>query len=72
MVGATGVGLMTMLNALVVEPPALSALTVKLNVPATVGVPDITPVVPFKLKPVGRPPPFIDQDIGVVPVAASV
>ena len=71
-VGITGAGLMTMLSVLVVFPATFSALTVKLNVPIAVGVPDITPVVPFKLKPVGRPPPFIDQDIGVVPVAVSV
>jgi len=71
-VGITGAGLMTMLSALVVFPATFSALTVKLNVPTAVGVPDINPVVPFNPKPVGRLPTDIDQVIGAVPVAVSV
>jgi len=63
---------MTILRALVVFPAELVALTVKLYVPAAVGVPVIAPVVPFKLKPTGRLPLFIDQVIGVVPVALNV
>jgi hypothetical protein len=61
-----------MLRALVPFPAAFVALTVKLNVPAAVGVPEITPVVGFKLKPAGRLRADIDQVIGAVPVAASV
>jgi len=55
-------------------PAELVALTVKVNVfnPAAVGVPDISPVAAFRLKPVGRLPAAIDQVMGVVPVAASV
>ena len=55
-----------------VLPAEFVGLTVKLNVPANVGVPVIAPVVPFKLKPVGNVPLDIDQFIGVVPVALSV
>ena len=71
-VGATCAGLITMLNALVAFPALLAALTVKFDVPAVVGVPDIAPVVPLRLKPAGRLPMVISQDIGVVPVAARV
>jgi hypothetical protein len=48
------------------------ALTVKLNAPIAVGVPEITPLAVFKLKPVGNVPLLIDQVIGVVPVALTV
>jgi len=41
-------------------------------VPIAVGVPEITPAVSFKLKPVGMAPLSIDHVIGVVPVALSV
>ena len=64
--------LMTILSALVAFPALLDALTVKLNVPAVVGVPVIAPVFPFKFKPAGRLPADIDQVIGAVPVAESV
>ena len=70
--GATAGSIMTMLRALVTFPATFVALTVKSNVPDIIGVPDITPVFPFKLKPVGRLPTVITQVIGVVPVAASV
>ena len=63
---------MTMLKALVPFPAEFVALTVKLNVPIVVGVPDITPVVSFKLKPAGSTRLDMDQVIGVVPVAVSV
>jgi len=53
-------------------PAVFEALTVKLNVFATVGVPEINPVVEFKLKPVGRLPLAIDQVIGAVPLALRV
>ena len=60
-----------MLKAFVTLPPAFVAFTVKLDAPAAVGVPEITPAL-FKLKPTGRLPLPIDQVIGAVPVAASV
>ena len=43
-----------------------------MNLPAVVGVPEITPVASFKLNPSGRTRLDIDQVIGVVPVAVSV
>ena len=63
---------MTILNVFVAFPNGFAALIVKLNVPFTVGVPEITPVLPFKLKPFGSIPLAIDQVIGVVPVTLSV
>ena len=52
-------------------PAAFVALTVKLNVPASVGVPETTPP-PLKPKPPGKLPLAIDHVIGVVPYALSV
>ena len=63
---------MIILRDLVLFPAILVALAEKLNVPIAVGVPEITPVVVFKLKPAGRLPLDIDQVIGAVPVAVSV
>ena len=71
-VGATGAASITMLSLRVALPAVLVALTVKLYVPAAVGVPEITPVAAFKLNPVGRPPLDIAHVIGVVPLALSV
>jgi hypothetical protein len=49
------------------------ARTVKLEVPAVVGVPLITPVLAVRLKPAGKVPVAIDQLKGVLPpVAANV
>jgi phosphohistidine swiveling domain-containing protein len=59
-------------NGFVPIPTALAALTVKLDVPTAVGVPEITPVVPARFKPVGNVPLPIVHVIGVSPVAASV
>src|SRR5215208_188058 len=42
-------------------------VTAKLVVPATVGVPEITPVEELRLRPAGRLPAVIDQEYGVVP-----
>ena len=67
-----GTAVITMLNAFVLFPAALVTLTENLNVPAAVGVPEITPVVSFKLRPAGSLPLEIDQVIGVDPVAVSV
>ena len=46
---------------------------VKLEVPKTVGVPEITPVELFKDKPVGREPTVTVQDpYGAVPPVAAI
>ena len=42
-------------NVALPVPPALVALMVTLYVPAVVGVPEISPVLVFTLKPVGSP-----------------
>lgn len=48
-------------------------VTVKVDVAAVVGVPEITPVAPAKVKPAGRVPTVTAQVYGEVPpVAASV
>jgi hypothetical protein len=60
-----------MLRVFVALPAVFCALAVKLNVPATVGVPEIVPELLFKLNPFGRLPPEIYQDIGDVPFAPS-
>ena len=67
-----GIAAMTMLRFLVAFPKLLAALTVKLYVPATDGVPVIAPVDWCKYRLVGRLPPAIAQFIGAVPVAAIV
>ena len=67
-----GGAVMTMLRAFVPFPAELVALTVKLNVPIVVGVPEISPVAAFRFKPSGSVRLEISQVIGVVPVAASV
>ena len=63
---------MTILRLLVVFPAEFVALTVKLNVPAAVGIPVIAPVASFKLRPFGSVPSETDQVIGITPVALSV
>ena len=68
--GACAVAVTTILKAPVPVPAAFVALTVKLNVPAVVGVPEITPAL-LKFKPLGRLPLSIDQ-VGAVPVALNV
>ena len=64
-----------MLKALVLVPEGLPesvTWTVKLKVPAVVGVPVIVPAVD-KLRPVGNVPLLIDHDVGVMPpLAVSV
>ena len=69
--GVTGALLIIMLNAIVAsgETP-FAALTVKLNVPAVVGVPEITPPLE-RLKPPGRVPLSMSQVIVASPVAVS-
>ena len=53
-------------------PALLAALTVKLAVPAAVGVPLILPVSLFRLRPAGRSPFSMLHVIGLVPVAVRV
>ena len=67
-VGA-GAGLITMLRAFVTLPPLLEALTVKLYVPAALGVPLISPV-EDRERPVGKEPLLRLHDTPV-PVAVS-
>ena len=62
---------MTIESGFVSLPSALVALTVKLDVPAVVGVPEITPAVE-RVKPPGNVPVSTLHVIGVSPVAASV
>ena len=71
MLGAIAVAVISMESARVTFPEAFVALTVKLNVPVAVGVPDIVPFA-ARDKPPGNVPLAISQAIGVVPVAASV
>jgi len=70
--GGTVALLMTILNARVWFPALFAAMTVKLNVPTVVGVPEITPAAPFKPNPEGRLPLAKVHVIGVVPVAVRV
>ena len=58
------------LNALVALPAMLVAFTVKLDVPAAVGVPEMSPA-PERLKPLGKLPLSNDHVIGAVPVASN-
>jgi hypothetical protein len=53
MTGAAG--LMVKVSVALPVPPALVALIVALYVPAVVGVPEISPVVVFTVKPAGSP-----------------
>ena len=71
-IGATAAAVIAMLSACVALPLTFVARIVKLEVTAVVGIPKITPVAPFRLKPFGRLPLSIDHVIGAVPVAASV
>jgi hypothetical protein len=67
----------TLVKGIVIEsdfvplPAELVALTVNVNVPALVGVPEITPVVVSSVKSVCNEPESMLHVIGAVPVAAS-
>src|SRR5262249_8626573 len=66
-------GVTVMLSALVPLCAPAVTWTVKLEVPAVVGVPEITPVAAVRVSPAGNVPLAIDQVYGgVPPVAASV
>ena len=71
MVVITGGAVTIIVNDFVSLPTLLVAFTVKLNVPAVLGVPDITPAVE-SVKLLGKLPFSNDHVIGVVPVAVSV
>ena len=73
MVGATVAAAMTMVLLWVAFGRVpLAACTVKLNVPAAVGVPLNTPLVPLRVRPAGSVPVVMLQVMGVVPVAVKV
>jgi hypothetical protein len=62
MEGTVGAGAIVMLSAFEAVWPTLSVtFTVKENVPATVGVPLITPVDDAKVRPAGKLPDVIDH-----------
>ena len=71
MTGAGGVAaFIVMLNATAAElPPAFVALTVKFDVPAAVGVPEITPLL-LMVSPVGNEPDARDQLVGLFEAAS--
>ena len=74
MVKFAGIAAIVMLSALVVVKTGLAesvAWTIKLKVPAAVGVPVIAPVVGVKLRPPGNEPLVIDQVYGGVPPLAA-
>ena len=58
-------------SSFVLLPALFSALTVKLAVPAVVGVPLISPVVSSSVRPSGRAPLMLHL-MGVVPLAVRV
>ena len=63
---------MVMLSSFVSLPALLVALTVKVELPAAVGMPLILPVSLFRLRSVGRSPFSTRHVIGVVPSAVRV
>jgi hypothetical protein len=70
--GATGVAVTVMLSSLVASGKTpLAAVTVNVDIPSAVGVPDISPVAAFSTRPAGSEP-VIDQFIEPVPAAKSV
>ena len=72
MVNSAGASLVIVIDSsFVLLPALLVALTVNLAVPSAVGVPLISPVSSFRLRPAGRPPSMLHV-IGAVPVAVRV
>ena len=72
-VNSVGAALVIAIDSSFVSLPALfSTLTVKLAVPAAVGVPLILPVVSSSVRPSGRAPPIMFHVMGVVPSAVRV
>ena len=60
---------MVILKSLVIVSVTFVASTVKLKVPAAVGVPEIAPLDVSRVRPGGREPAVIAQVKGAVPVA---
>ena len=54
-VTTTGAAATVIVSVLVADPPALVALRVTAEVAAAVGVPEITPLVAFTIRPAGSP-----------------
>jgi hypothetical protein len=54
-VTTTGAAATVIVRVFVPEPPALFALRVTVEVAAAVGVPEISPLVAFTIKPAGSP-----------------
>jgi hypothetical protein len=71
-VGDTGAGLIVMLNCCVSFPAPFVALTVNVEIPAAVGVPEITPVSAFSVSPSGSAPLSILHVMGASPDAMIV
>ena len=67
--GGVGGVVTVRLNCSELEPPELEAVTVKVKVPATVGVPLMRPVDGPKVSPVGRAPLATLHVMGAGPVA---
>ena len=59
-------------SSFVLLPALLRARTVNWAVPSAVGVPLISPVSLFRLRPAGRLPPSMLHVMGVVPVAVRI
>ena len=57
--------------SLLALPLALVAVTVKVEVPSAVGVPEITPVLLSSVNPTGREP-LVTLHVMLLPVACSV
>ena len=73
MVGATvAVVMMMVLLCVALGNVPLAACMVKVNEPATVGVPLRTPVVLLRVRPLGSVPVVNVQVMGAVPVAVKV
>ena len=70
--GIVGAATIVIVSCLVTEPAEFSARTVKVNVPAAVGVPVIAPVVAFSVNPPGKAPDEMLHVIGAVPLTLSV
>lgn len=66
--GGTGAAVTVNTSVALPVPPLLVALRVTLNVPATVGVPEITPVEVLRARPVGRPeaPKLVGELLAVI------
>jgi hypothetical protein len=52
-------------------PTVSVAVTVKIDIPAADGIPEITPVEAFRLNPAGKPPEMMDHVSAPVPPAAD-